>query len=225
MLPNPVAMDRMTREHTVLSEIPGAKGKLKYLAARYLPDGMTHLMKSARRTSEGSNGKLTLGILIGNPNKRILYDIKCSVNCIYLKNEGDIVQIISETYLSEEVDHITNYFRFSFEIEGFPKTFWKHFLEKSEKYLDNDLLQVIVTGKANGLGGYFRTDRRYGLQDIIVDTHEPEKRFKKKVKNMISLKEKYRIDWKEFPKCIEAGEPERRDIINEIQNYCCLPPN
>lgn len=49
MLPNPVAMDRMTREHTVLSEIPGAKGKLKYLAARYLPDGMTHLMKSASR--------------------------------------------------------------------------------------------------------------------------------------------------------------------------------
>lgn len=173
-----------------------------------------------RRTSEGNNGKLTLGILIGNPNKKWLYDIKCSINCIYLKHDEDIVQRNGETYLSKSVEFVQNYYRFSFNIEDFPKTFWQQYLEKNEKYVDNDFLVITIMGKINGLGGYFRINKRYNIQDIIVDIHEPEKRFKKKVKNIFTMEEKYKIDWKEFPRCIEAGELERQSIIKEIHNYC-----
>ncbi len=173
-----------------------------------------------RRTSEGSEGKLVLGILIGNPNKKLLYDIKCNVNCVYLKHDGDIIQRNGETYLNYNVDFMQNYFRFSFDIKDFPKTFWKHYLEKNEKYIDNDFLRINISGKMNGLGGCFRVNHDYFIQDIIVDTHEPEKRFKKKNQTFFTGKEKIKIDWKEFPKYIEAGEDERRNIISEIYDYC-----
>lgn len=173
-----------------------------------------------KRTSEGNNGKLTVGILIGNPNKKWLYDIKCSINCVYLKHDEDIVQRNGETYLSQSVEFVQNYYRFSFNIEDFPKTFWQQYLEKKEKYIDNDFLIITIMGKINGLGGYFRINKRYNVQDIIVDIHEPEKRFKKKVKNIFTMKEKYKIDWKEFPRYIEASEIERQNIINEIHNFC-----
>lgn len=173
-----------------------------------------------KRTSEGNNGKLTLGILIGNPNKKWLYDVKCSINCVYFKHDEDIVQRNGETYLKQSVEFIQNYYRFSFNIEDFPKTFWKQYLEKGEKYIDNDFLVITIMGQINGLGGYFRISKQYSIQDIIVDIHEPERRFKRKVRNIFTKKEKYKIDWKEFPRYIEASEYEREKIISEIYTLC-----
>lgn len=172
-----------------------------------------------RRTSEGSEGKLTLGILIGNPGKYWIYDVKCSVNCTYLKQNRNIEQRNSETYLKQNIEFIQNYFRFSFEVNNFPKKFWKHFLERKEEYVNNDFLIVTIMGKTNGLGGYFRVCKKYSIQDIIIDVHDPEKSFIKKVRNIFNGEEKTKIDWKVFPKCIEAGEDERQGIINEIRNY------
>lgn len=172
-----------------------------------------------RRTSEGSEGKLTLGILIGNPEKRWLYDVKCSINCIYLKQNGDIVKRNSEIHLSQSVEFIQNYYRFSFDIRELPKVFWKHYIERKEEYVGNDYLIVTIMGKTNGLGGYFRTIKKYNIQDIIVDMHEPEMYFKKKVNNIFTSEEKTKIDWREFPKYMEAGEDDRQSIINEIRMY------
>ena len=172
-----------------------------------------------KRTSEGSEGKLTLGILIGNPGKRELLDVKCTLHCTYLKHIGEIERRNGETYLNYTVDSIQNYFRFSFDVNSLPKKFWQHYIEKDEKYINKDFLIIAIMGKTDGLGGYFRVTKRYSLQDIIVDLHEPEKYFKKKTKNIFTSKEKIKIDWKEFPKCIEAGEKDRHNIILEIHNY------
>ena len=172
-----------------------------------------------RRTSEGSEGVLTLAVLIGNPNKTWLHDVKCNVSCTYLKDMDTIVQKNSEISLNSEVEFIQNYYRFSFEISEFHKAFWRHYLEKKPEYINNDFLFVTVTGKVNGLGGYFKVSKKYTLQDIVIDVHNPEKRFKKKVKNIFTGNEKIKIDWKEFPKYIEVGEVERQDIVNDIRSY------
>lgn len=38
-------------------------------------------------------------------------------------------------------------------------------------------------------------------------------------KEYFNIKRKTKTIWKEFPKCMEAGEDERRDITNEIKKY------
>lgn len=172
-----------------------------------------------RRTSEGSTGKLTLGILIGNPGKRFLCDVKCSLNCTYLKSVDVIVQQNGETYLNQTIDSIKNYFRFSFLVEDLPKIFWQHYLEKKDEYIDKDILTVTITGKTIGLGGYFRVSKEYSIRDIVIDDHIPEKYFKKVVKKYFSSETKTKIDWKKFPRCLEASEDYRQNIINEIRNY------
>lgn len=172
-----------------------------------------------RRTSEGSKGKLTLGVLIGNPGKRFLCDVKCNIHCIYIKQVGEIDQRNGETYLSQTVESINNYFRFSFEIQSLPKIFWQHYLEKHEDYVEKDLLVVTITGKTDRLGEYFRISKEYHIKDIIVDNRNPEKYFKKKVNPHFTLKEKTKIDWAKFTKYIEAGEDERKNIIDEIKKY------
>lgn len=169
-----------------------------------------------RRTSEENVGKLTLGILVGNPNKKFLYDIECSVNCTYLERAD---RKNGETVLYDKIDCIKDYYRFSFEFKSLPKKFWQHYLEKKEEYLDIDVIRVTITEKANELGGHHRIIKEYGIQDIIVDNHDPEKKFIKKKKNIFTSKEKKTIDWAEFSKCYEAAEDERENIINEIKEY------
>ena len=85
--------------------------------------------------------------------------------------------------------------------------------------VNKDFINITIMGKTDGMGGYFRVSHRYGLQDIIVDIHSPEKYFRKKVRSLLTFREKIKIDWREFPKSIEAGEDERQDIIMEIRQY------
>lgn len=44
--PNPAIMDKLARERTDLSEIPGIKGKTKYMAVRYLPNEVIQRLKA-----------------------------------------------------------------------------------------------------------------------------------------------------------------------------------
>lgn len=173
-----------------------------------------------RRTSEGTRGKLTAGILLGNPGKNWIYDVQCKVYCSYIKSTGEITQRNSEVVLKSTVDLIQNYYRFSFEITDFPRTFWEHYLNKSEAYIEKDYLYIIIVGTRNGIGGKFKCEHKYLLQDIVIDLHDPEKHFKKTVKNIFTQKEKEIIDWKEFSKYIEAGEKDRLRVIEEIERYC-----
>lgn len=172
-----------------------------------------------RRTSEGSEGKLTLGILVGNPGKRLLLDVKCNVHCTYLKYGGEYKKKNNEIYLNQTIEFLDNYYRFSFEISKFPKIFWQHYLERREEYIEDDILTVTIAGKTDGLGGCFRVAKQYSIKDIIVDVHEPEKYFKKTTKSFLGTKKKIKFDWKKFPMFIEAGENERSNIIEEIKKY------
>lgn len=170
-----------------------------------------------RRTSEGSEGKLTLGLLLGNPGRKWIYNVQCRVHCSYVKSTGDIIQRNSETTLISTMDFVQNYYRFSFDISDLPVTFLKHYLEKGEGYVKNDYLYVTILAECDGIRGRFKCEHRYSLQDIVVDLHDPEKLFKRKVKSLFTQKEKNKIDWKEFPKYIEAGEADRAEVVQEIK--------
>ena len=171
-----------------------------------------------RRTSEGSEGELTLGFLLGNPGKKWIYDVQCRMHCAYVKSIGDITQWNGETTLKSTVDFIQNYYRFSFKIADLPATFLKHYLEKEEKYIEKDNLYITIVAESDGIRGKFKCEKRYLLQDIVIDLHNPEKQFKSNVKSLFGQKIKTKIDWKEFPKYIEAGEADRAEVIQEIRN-------
>lgn len=171
-----------------------------------------------RRTSEGSEGELTLGFLLGNPGRKWIYDVQCRMHCAYVKSIGDITQWNGETTLKSTVDFIQNYYRFSFKIADLPATFLKHYLEKEEKYIEKDNLYITIVAESDGIRGKFKCEKRYLLQDIVIDLHNPEKQFKSNVKSLFGQKIKTKIDWKEFPKYIEAGEADRAEVIQEIRN-------
>ena len=171
-----------------------------------------------RRTSEGSEGELTLGLLLGNPGKKWIYDVQCRIYCSYVKSIEDIVERNNETTLKATVDLIQNYYRFSFKISDLPATFLKHYLEKEERYIEKDYLYVTILAESDGIRGKFKCEQKYLLQDIVTDLHNPEKHFKKKAKSLFSQEEKTKIDWKEFPKYIEAGEEDRAEVIQEIRD-------
>ncbi len=172
-----------------------------------------------RRTSEGSKGNLTLGILVGNPKQHLLYDLVCTVHCSYIK-EADAIQIRnSETYINQSVGQLQNYYRFSFDYTALPRTFWQHYLDQDCPYRDDDYLNVIITGKADNYGRYFRVVRQYRTSDIVIDTHSSEHSFKKVTRSLFSKKQHTRIDWKEFPRAVEAGEEACRQIRNELSTY------
>ena len=131
---------------------------------------------------------------------------------------GDITQWNGETTLKSTVDFIQNYYRFSFKIADLPATFLKHYLEKEEKYIEKDNLYITIVAESDGIRGKFKCEKRYLLQDIVIDLHNPEKQFKSNVKSLFGQKIKTKIDWKEFPKYIEAGEADRAEVIQEIRN-------
>lgn len=169
-----------------------------------------------RRTSEGSNGLLTFSALIGVPGKRWLYDVKCTMNCTYYKND---IQRNSECYSTRHIEFIQNYFRFSFSVYDFPKIFWQQFLERGEHYSCSDFITLTLVGKSDGFGGQLRKTKKYFFNDIVVDVSNPENRFIRKFINPITGKERRIINWKIFPHSMESGVSDREDILNEIKKY------
>lgn len=172
-----------------------------------------------RRTSQGSDGKLCIGILIGNPRKYKLFDVECCVNCSYVKEKGEVCSMNSEVMLVQTVKRINNYYRFSFEIDKIHKKFWQDFLNRDEKQIDEDNICVTISGRSNTLGGTFTVEKNYGLLDIGVDLRNPEGYFKQVLRNNRTGKIKTRIDWRKFSRFIEAGENERARVIAEIRKY------
>lgn len=172
-----------------------------------------------RRTSEGSDGKLCIGILVGNPHKYTLFDVECWVSCSYIKEKGTVNKRNSEVVLVQSVKKLKNYYRFSFEITKFHKKFWKDFLERNIDCMNEDCVTIIISGRANTLGGTFTIEKKYLLSDIGIDLRNPEDDFKTLVPNRFTGEKKVKIDWSQFPKFIEAGEKERAKIINEIEQY------
>lgn len=88
-----------------------------------------------RRTSEGSNGVLTLGVLLGNPGKEWIYDVQCILNCSYTKSASEgIVQRNSEVVLKEERDSK------KVNANNVAKIVYKSICEKLKQWDDTDKL-------------------------------------------------------------------------------------
>lgn len=172
-----------------------------------------------RRTSEGSDGTLCIGILVGNPHKHLLFDVECWVNCSYLKEKGEVNKRNSEVIRVQSIKKMKNYFRFSFKITEFHKKFWQDYLERDMTCMNEDFVSVIISGKSNTLGGTFIVEKTYRLSDVVIDLRNPEDYFKKVVINRFTGKNEILIDWDKFPKSVEAGEVERADVIKEIEQY------
>lgn len=172
-----------------------------------------------RRTSQGSDGTICIGILVGNPRRDKLFDVECCVNCTYIKEQGEICSVNSEVTLVQTVKRIRNYYRFSFEIDKFHKKFWQDFLTRDEKQIDEDNICVTISGRSNTLGGIFTIERNYGLLDIGIDLRNPESDFKRVLRNNRTGKTKTRIDWRKFSRFIEASEDERAEVVAEIRKY------
>jgi len=174
-----------------------------------------------RRTSEGSSGKLTLGVLIGNPSKATLYDVECSITCCYVKKviDGDTIERNREVVLVSKTKRIENYHRFSFDLDNLHKKFWRDFLDRPDVCVDEDSILVTVSGRANTLGGMFISEKKYQLSDIGIDLHNPETKFWVTNTGLLSHKQKKYIDWTEFPRFFESGETERKQVIQEIERY------
>lgn len=187
-----------------------------------------------RRTSEGSEGMLTLSAMIGNPERKWLYHVCCTMNCIYSKDSDNVscvnnrVPTNNETYLHQDVEIFQNYYRFSFDVDRIPKTFWDNYskwidanpsissgnerpiilksvlqvlFKKKPKDNPKDALIVMIEGKTKGLNGDFRVIKRYGFQDIVVapnDLDESNKSFETRKRSAFTGKEKVEIKWKKF---------------------------
>ena len=125
------------------------------------------------RTSENVNHQLTLGVLVGNKSRFKVYDVRCIVHCFYLKNKKEPMLTNSEFEIVQEVHAIDNYFRFSFELEKFPRKILKDFITKDSTCLEIDSISVSVSGHSNILGNTFLISKKYKLTDLIIDEHVP----------------------------------------------------
>lgn len=169
------------------------------------------------RTSEGSLGQLNLGILIGNPKKQLLYDITCSIQCVYLKSHGSNFTSNTETLLSANISRLKNFYRFSFPAKDFPSKFWSDYLNLNEFINEHDALIVVISGHSNNIGGHFRIERTYRITDITIDFSTPENFFRTFKTNRFTNVKTPKFDWKEFLKTRPVSEADRNDVINDIK--------
>jgi hypothetical protein len=121
-----------------------------------------------RRTSEGNQGQVTLGLQIGNRNKFPIYDVKCKLIYVYYKTRFDgVTARNAETNFTEYVHFVQNYYRFSFSVLDFPKPFVQSIIEPTKLNL-NDGLMIIVQGKYGDYGDDFLITKNYSISDLII---------------------------------------------------------
>ena len=178
-----------------------------------LPDKLT----IRHRTSENVNHLLTLGILVGNKSRHKIYEVQCVVSCVYLKYNNDSDKINGEFQLVENIHAIDNYYRFSFELEKFPKKMLEDFLDKNTRSLEADTISVSVSGHSKILGNSFLITKKYKLTDLIIDEHTPSLTETHKIKNLFTKKPWVYIKWDEFNKVEEVSESEREKTVDEIR--------
>jgi hypothetical protein len=168
------------------------------------------------RTSENVNHQLTLGVLVGNKSRFKVYDVRCIVHCFYLKNKKEPMLTNSEFEIVQEVHAIDNYFRFSFELEKFPRKILKDFITKDSTCLEIDSISVSVSGHSNILGNTFLISKKYKLTDLIIDEHVPQVKYK--VRNPFTKKKIWEfVRWDELNQVEEVGEKRRMKTIDEIK--------
>lgn len=178
-----------------------------------LPDRLT----IRHRTSENVNHLLTLGVFVGNKSRHKIYEVQCVVSCVYLKYNDDPDKTNGEFQLVENIHAIANYYRFSFELEKFPKKMLEDFLDKNPRSLEVDTINISVSGHSKILGNSFLVTKKYKLTDLVIDEHTPSLTEKHKINNPITKKPWSYVKWNEFNKVEEVSESERAKTVDEIR--------
>lgn len=168
------------------------------------------------RTSENVNHLLTLGVLIGNKSRFKIHDVRCTVSCFYVKKKKEPMLTNSEFQVFQEVHSIHNYFRFSFELEEFPRKILYDFIEKDPVCLELDAINVSIRGHSNLMGNTFLISKKYKLSDLVIDEHVPQITYS--IKNPLSGKKMFDIiRWDELKRIEEVCEKKRVKTIKEIK--------
>ena len=164
-----------------------------------------------KRTSENSNNRISLCILVGNKTNNEMYDITCQLIYSYI---NDLGERCSDIQLKKDSHFIDNYYRFSFAYDEFPKILWKRYLYKRD--LNEDYLIVIIKGTYCDLGGTFYSKKRYFLQDVIIGENAKAEDF-----NVIKkYNKKKTFDWKAFKKCYKTEKDDtNKRIIQELTKF------
>lgn len=159
-----------------------------------------------------TNGKLCLGVLIGNKHRAPIHDLECTLTCRYLKDDGGINR---EFKLKDCHTIITNYYRFSFEVSELPKELMKTFIYKDSKGMEEDEILVTLSGIGYANNKFYEK-RNYTLSEIVIDEHIPQP--EENITNPFTGKViRRKINWKKLYKEEEVSELKRKEIIEEIR--------
>lgn len=187
-----------------------------------------------RLVKENNVDKVKLSAIIGNKNKHLLYNVKCYLDCVYIKTINYAtddckycdIKIDEDGLLEKNTIHcniarkkttsIDNFYRFSANIKKVPKKFIEDFLSKTQEACKIDAIKVTVSGKTNFLGGNFHKQKKYSLNDIIISSNDPVCEFMN-IKKTITGKSKKVFDWSKFGEMSESGENDRKKIIGIIK--------
>ena len=154
---------------------------------------------------------------VGNKSRFKIYDIRCTVSCFYVKKKVDPVLTNGEFELVQEIHALDNFFRFSFELEKFPKKILQDFVRKDPVCLEMDTIRVSVSGHSNLLGNTFLISKKYKLTDLVIDEHVPK--IKYYARNPFTQKNILKcIKWRELNYIEEGSEKKRVKTIEEIKN-------
>lgn len=168
-----------------------------------------------RYTTQDNGKVLSLGILLGNRNKNIIYDAECILQLIYKPEEGRR-KIVDKT---EKVFFIENYYRFSFPLESkVPNGIIGHLVENMKKDArHDDEINVSIRGYFIAKGNTFLISKKYRLEDIIIAKND-HSNIEKDIKIPILGKTVRYIDWKAINQYEEVSEEERKQIIAEMED-------
>ncbi|NPA43070.1 MAG: hypothetical protein GXO27_03460, partial [Chlorobi bacterium] len=124
------------------------------------------------------------------------------------------IAINSETILKQYTPFIKNYYRFSFDINDFPKSLIKGILDKNSLEANNSIV-ILLQGKFGNFGETFFMERSYKMKDIII-AKETELiiKYTEKDGKIYSSKPQ----WSNINKIIPYEISEKKEIINKLKS-------
>ena len=165
------------------------------------------------RTSEGSQGTLTLSAKVANRDKHKIYNVSCQLVYSYFIPES--LAFNRETNFIDSISYVDRTYRFSFELEDFPSIFLKTYLTKSRVNYLNDRIKIIVTGKFGNFGDPFLIEKEFSFEDIEI-AKDTERLYDYQLNENGTI-ERLKINYFNLDKAIPYSEEERLRINDTIR--------
>ncbi len=164
------------------------------------------------RTSEGLKGKIYLCVMIGNKSKIKIHNISCTLSCYYIQ-ENDPKKANGEFKMIKEQPSIDNYFRFSYELDNFPKKIIKDYIANNELGNKYDVIKIYLKGNTNTIGNNFLLEKTYKLKDIVIAENYIDLKYD--FTNIFTGKPMFKkVKWK-YIKKIENISKEQKQLIKK----------